>query len=100
MNAGSKNNEFMKTTGPSTTCAEFQDQLPELFESGADLKEQEHLKTCEQCCSPFTTPARPCGRTSRPRSPRESRTPARDRSNERRPPGVDTVACILAHAAS
>jgi hypothetical protein len=52
MNAGSKNNESMKTIGQSknsTTCAEFQDQLPELFESGADLKEQEHLKTCEQC---------------------------------------------------
>ncbi len=49
MNAGRKNSEFMKTTGQSMTCAEFQDQLPELFESGADLKEQEHLKTCEQC---------------------------------------------------
>ena len=49
MNAGGKNNSSMKTTGSSMTCAEFQDQLPELFESGADLKEQEHLKTCEQC---------------------------------------------------
>ena len=49
MNAGGKNNPSMKTTGTSTTCAEFQDQLPELFESGANLKEQEHLKTCEQC---------------------------------------------------
>jgi hypothetical protein len=49
MNAGGKNNQFMKPLGPHMTCAEFQDQLPELFESGADLKEQEHLKTCEQC---------------------------------------------------
>jgi len=52
MNAGSKNSESMKTIGQSTnsmTCADFQDQLPELFESGADLNEQEHLKTCEQC---------------------------------------------------
>ena len=52
MNAGGKNSESMKTIGPSTnstTCADFQDQLPELFESGAPLKEQEHLKTCEQC---------------------------------------------------
>ena len=52
MNQGGKNNPSMKTIGQSTnsmTCAEFQDQLPELFESGADLKEQEHLKTCEQC---------------------------------------------------
>jgi hypothetical protein len=49
MNAGSKNNESMKTIGQSMTCKEFQDQLPGLFESGAPLKEQEHLKTCEQC---------------------------------------------------
>ena len=52
MNAGGKNNPSMKTIGQSTTsmtCAEFQAQLPELFESGIDLKEQEHLKTCEQC---------------------------------------------------
>lgn len=49
MNAGDKNDPTMKTFAPSTTCAEFQDQLPELFESGANLKEQEHLKNCEQC---------------------------------------------------
>ena len=53
MNAG-KNNPSMKTIGQSTTsmtCGEFQAQLPELFESGIDLKEQDHLKTCEQCSS-------------------------------------------------
>ena len=44
-----KNNEAMMTS--QQPCADFQDQLPELFESGADLKEQEHLKTCEQCSS-------------------------------------------------
>jgi hypothetical protein len=49
MNAGGKNNVPMKTSAPSTTCAEFQDQLPELFESGANLNEQEHLKSCAQC---------------------------------------------------
>jgi hypothetical protein len=49
MNAGVKKKESMNKTGQSTTCAEFQAQLPELFESGVDLKEQEHLKTCEQC---------------------------------------------------
>lgn len=49
MNAGGKYNPTMKTIGQSMTCAEFQAQLPELFESGVDLKEQEHLKTCEQC---------------------------------------------------
>jgi hypothetical protein len=51
MNAG-KNNPSMKTidqSPSSMTCAEFQAQLPELFESGVDLKEQEHLKGCEQC---------------------------------------------------
>jgi hypothetical protein len=31
------------------TCAEFQDQLPELFESHSDLSAEEHLKTCENC---------------------------------------------------
>jgi hypothetical protein len=47
MNAANKN-EPMKMSA-SNTCAEFQDKLPELFESGTDLKEQDHLKTCEQC---------------------------------------------------
>ena len=46
MNAGGKN-QTMKINDQA--CAKFQDQLPELFESGADLKEQQHLKTCEQC---------------------------------------------------
>jgi hypothetical protein len=49
MNAGGKNNESMKTLGQSVSCTDFQDQLPELFESGKDLKEQDHLKTCQQC---------------------------------------------------
>ncbi|MBB6144044.1 putative anti-sigma-YlaC factor YlaD [Silvibacterium bohemicum] len=33
------------------TCAEFQDRLPELFESHADLSAEEHLKTCENCAA-------------------------------------------------
>jgi hypothetical protein len=33
------------------TCAEFQETLPELFESQADLNAQEHLKTCENCAA-------------------------------------------------
>lgn len=49
MNAGGKKNEPMKIDGQCTSCAEFQAQLPELFESGVDLKEQEHLQSCEQC---------------------------------------------------
>ena len=30
-------------------CAEFQQQLPELFESGRNLAEESHLQTCENC---------------------------------------------------
>ena len=30
-------------------CAEFQEQLPELFESGQNLSNHEHLKSCENC---------------------------------------------------
>ena len=49
MNAGGKKNEPMNIDGQCISCAEFQGQLPELFESGVDLKEQEHLQSCEQC---------------------------------------------------
>ena len=31
------------------TCAEFQDVLPYIFESGGDANEMEHLKTCPVC---------------------------------------------------
>jgi hypothetical protein len=31
------------------TCAEFQEVLPYIFESGGDAKEMEHLKTCQVC---------------------------------------------------
>jgi predicted anti-sigma-YlaC factor YlaD len=34
---------------PPMDCAEFQERLPELFESGEDLKNDEHLQTCENC---------------------------------------------------
>lgn len=33
------------------TCQEFQQQLPELFESGADLNSQPHLQACENCAA-------------------------------------------------
>ncbi|HTY83933.1 MAG TPA: hypothetical protein VMB19_06930 [Silvibacterium sp.] len=33
------------------TCADFQDRLPELFETKADLSSDEHLKTCETCAA-------------------------------------------------
>ena len=37
--------------GITMNCAEFQDRLPELFESGKDLTKEEHLKTCENCAA-------------------------------------------------
>lgn len=33
------------------SCAEFQEHLPELFESGEDLHDHPHLKTCETCAA-------------------------------------------------
>lgn len=30
-------------------CAEFQEQLPDFFDKGADLQEHPHLKSCENC---------------------------------------------------
>ena len=42
----------MKTTRPceiNMNCADFQDRLPELFETHADLSAEEHLKGCENC---------------------------------------------------
>jgi|SRR6185437_13579111 len=37
--------------GTIMNCAEFQECLPELFESGQDLSNQEHLRTCETCAA-------------------------------------------------
>jgi hypothetical protein len=37
--------------GTIMNCAEFQENLPELFESGKDLSREEHLKTCENCAA-------------------------------------------------
>lgn len=37
--------------GTTMNCAEFQDRLPELFESGKDLSREEHLQTCENCAA-------------------------------------------------
>lgn len=36
---------------PSVSCAEFQQRLPELFESGDNLNADSHLSTCENCTS-------------------------------------------------
>lgn len=37
------------TTNTSKECSEFQVQLPDFFDSGADLIEHPHLNTCENC---------------------------------------------------
>jgi ubiquitin len=50
MSAADKN-DTMKTSKQTVSCADFQDQLPDLFESGADLRQQEHLQTCAQCAA-------------------------------------------------
>ena len=36
---------------PSMSCAEFQQRLPELFESGEDLSSDPHLTCCENCAA-------------------------------------------------
>lgn len=48
---GGPDDPTMKTTNQPMTCEQFQDQLPELFESGAELSSQSHLKSCEQCAA-------------------------------------------------
>jgi hypothetical protein len=35
----------------SMNCAEFQEKLPELFESGADVSKQAHIAGCENCAA-------------------------------------------------
>ena len=41
----------MRAPDKTMTCAEFQDALPELFESQADLAGHEHLTSCENCAA-------------------------------------------------
>ena len=41
----------MRASDKTMTCAEFQEALPELFESQTDLSGHEHLKTCENCAA-------------------------------------------------
>ncbi|HVW78656.1 MAG TPA: hypothetical protein VHB45_13670 [Alloacidobacterium sp.] len=40
-----------KLSGKSMNCAEFQERLPELFESGANVSQEEHVLGCENCAS-------------------------------------------------
>lgn len=45
-------NEMPKSTnGSQMSCVEFQQQLPELFESGEDLEDNPHLQTCVNCAA-------------------------------------------------
>lgn len=37
--------------GKSMNCAEFQEKLPELFESGANVSRDEHVLGCENCAA-------------------------------------------------
>lgn len=41
----------MRAPDKTMTCAEFQEKLPELFESQSELTEHEHLKSCENCAA-------------------------------------------------
>jgi hypothetical protein len=34
---------------PATNCAEFHEQLPYLMDSGHDVEQEAHLRTCENC---------------------------------------------------
>jgi hypothetical protein len=34
---------------PATNCAEFHEQLPYLMDTGRDVEQEPHLKTCENC---------------------------------------------------
>lgn len=40
-----------KTSRTPTECNEFQQKLPEFFDSDADLMDHPHLKTCPTCSS-------------------------------------------------
>lgn len=37
--------------GTSMNCAEFQEKLPGLFESGANVSQDEHVLGCETCAA-------------------------------------------------
>ncbi len=41
----------MRSMDKTMTCAEFQEALPELFESQSELGGHDHLKTCENCAA-------------------------------------------------
>lgn len=42
---------MLRAMEKTMTCAEFQEQLPELFEAQANLGAQDHLKGCENCAA-------------------------------------------------
>ena len=43
--------EPLPIDGRQMTCDEFQQQLPELFESGIELDDHPHLLTCDNCAA-------------------------------------------------
>lgn len=40
-----------ETSSTPLECAEFQQQLPEIFDSGISVADHPHLKTCTRCSS-------------------------------------------------
>lgn len=44
-------NNRVRQDGKSMDCAEFQEKLPELFESGAKVSQDEHVLGCENCAA-------------------------------------------------
>jgi hypothetical protein len=45
--SGARNKQVRK----SMNCAEFQEKLPELFESGINVSREEHVLDCENCAA-------------------------------------------------
>jgi hypothetical protein len=41
----------MRAMDKTMTCADFQNALPELFETQTNLSGHEHLKSCENCAA-------------------------------------------------
>lgn len=46
-----KDSRFNQKDTANMDCAHFQERLPELFESGADLSADQHLRNCENCAA-------------------------------------------------
>ena len=45
------NNTRDQQDGISMNCAEFQEMIPELFESGTNVSNEAHVLECENCAA-------------------------------------------------